>query len=361
MASPDPEIEFNLPNNEYLELENVVDDSTPLDIANATNNSQLHDSSLFHGDHNTHNDQHARSPPYRSAPTPYVPHIKPDTYDGSSNFDQYMSHFKDCAELSAWNDRTTVLILASGLRGPARNFYMSLPDKDRRHYQILVSRLAARFGGSKHSSLWLNKLENRRRNKGESISSLADDLRQLCQKAYVDFDHAAQERLALNQLYKLVSTEMQCRCLDQNCQTLNDAVSVIERYEAVLGTQPPVIRVCDNKINPPQNTDISQTIQRIEARLDRIESSRTYAHKPVSQAAKPCYGCNSFDHLWASCPRNMNPRPSTRASYNTPPRRFDNARDNNNSTYQSSHTFNNQQYRPAASTARAHHAAVQEN
>ncbi|VDI55928.1 Hypothetical predicted protein [Mytilus galloprovincialis] len=42
----------------------------------------------------------------------------------------------------------------------------------------------------------------RRRMAGESIAEVGDDIRQLAQKAYYDLDLAAQESLALNQLFK---------------------------------------------------------------------------------------------------------------------------------------------------------------
>ena len=50
--------------------------------------------------------------------------------------------------------------------------------------------------------MWLAKYESRHRQRGESIASLADDLRQLAQRAYSDLDVHSQERLALNMLYK---------------------------------------------------------------------------------------------------------------------------------------------------------------
>ena len=97
-------------------------DSTPLrpNVVNTSNNSVLQNA-VFHSDRSINDEQHVCGDSYRSAPAPYLPHIKPDTYDGSSNFEQYMSHFEDCAELSRWDGRIKVLTLASGLRGSAQS------------------------------------------------------------------------------------------------------------------------------------------------------------------------------------------------------------------------------------------------
>jgi hypothetical protein len=196
-------------------------------------------------------------------------------------------------------------MLAARLQGAARNFYMSLTEYERRDFRALTSRLSDRFGNSsKHQCLWLNKLENRRRAKGESIASLADDLRQLAQKAYSDLDHRSQEKLALNQLYKLVSTEMKCRCMDHECITINEAVSVIERYESILENSSSTIRSVENTTN----SDLDSTLKRIENRLTKIETASFGRGNLSRQPNRLCFGCNSPDHIWASCPQNTNPR-----------------------------------------------------
>ncbi|VDI69260.1 Hypothetical predicted protein [Mytilus galloprovincialis] len=75
----------------------------------------------------------------------------------------------------------------------------------------------------------------RKRNPGEAIAALADDLRQMAQRAYIDLDARAQEVLALNQLYKSVTPEVKYQCTNQGCRTVAGAVEVIERYEAIIG------------------------------------------------------------------------------------------------------------------------------
>ncbi|CAC5375367.1 unnamed protein product [Mytilus coruscus] len=75
----------------------------------------------------------------------------------------------------------------------------------------------------------------RKRNPGEAIAALADDLCQMAQRAYIDLDARAQEVLALNQLYKSVTPEVKYQCTNQGCRTVAGAVEVIERYEAIIG------------------------------------------------------------------------------------------------------------------------------
>ena len=77
----------------------------------------------------------------------------------------------------------------------------------------------------------------RKRLPAESAAALGDDIRQIAQKANLNLDETAQELLALIHLYKVVSVEMICKCIDKNCQTVSDAADVIDRYESILGEE----------------------------------------------------------------------------------------------------------------------------
>jgi len=235
--------------------------------------------------------------------------MKPDTFDGSNDFEAYMSHFKDCAELSGWDIRTKGLLLASCLRESARACYLSLSVAERRDYILLCRRLAVRFGSNKHQNMWLAKFESRHRQRGESIASQADDLRQLAQRAFSDLDIQSQERLALNMLYKQVSPDMQCRCIDNGCNTIIQAVSVIERYKAVLGTQSILVRALKEDVPVNSENDIRKVVEQMESRLDRLEkvcpivpfNQNSWYRMPQSRS---CFGCKAMDHLWRDIPLN---------------------------------------------------------
>ncbi|CAC5399474.1 H2A [Mytilus coruscus] len=147
---------------------------------------------------------------------PHTVSIRPEPHDGRENWEEYISHFEVCAELGRWREADKVLAVAVALRGPARTFYISLEQTEKRDYGILTQRLGFRFGSTRQQNRWLSRLESRKRNPGESIAALADDLRQRARRAYIDLDARAQEVLALNQLFKR-------------------AVEIIERYEAIIG------------------------------------------------------------------------------------------------------------------------------
>ena len=104
------------------------------------------------------------------------PNLKPDPYSGQDNWEKYISHFENCADLCQWALRQKVLMLAASLRGQARTFYMSLSCEEQTGYRSLVSTLNHRFGRSRHQNRLLAKLKMRRRECGESIAAVGDDI-----------------------------------------------------------------------------------------------------------------------------------------------------------------------------------------
>lgn len=143
---------------------------------------------------------------YRSSRV-HTPALKPDPYSGEESWEEYHSHFENCADLGCWTSYDKLLYLSACLKGQARSFYMSL-DEEKRDYCRLVERLRQRFGSSTHAGKYLRLLETRVRQPGESIVAFCDDLRRLAKRAYGQLDSKAQEMIALSQLYKVISVEM---------------------------------------------------------------------------------------------------------------------------------------------------------
>lgn len=294
MASPDPEVILNVQDPE-------VDDDRPNDLEE-----------YFDADHERRGGGDWQ--PRRGAARGL--NLKPEAFTGGDDWQEYISHFEVCAELGRWNDHERVLALAACLRGPARTFYISLPIESRQPYAVLVDKLEQRFGSSRQQNRWLSRFESRRRTSNESIAALADDLRQMSQKAYPNLDALAQEALSINQLYKSITLEMKCRCIDKDCQTIADAVEVIERYEAVLGEgekrKQAVRAIGDDKDVKRSNSggsadtiqpELTDTLKQILTRLERLESGQTPKFGGrQNQNNRHCFICRAPDHFMRECP-----------------------------------------------------------
>ena len=292
------------------------------------------------------------------------PVITPDTFNGDDDWEQYISHFEDCAELGNWSIKEKVLTLAAKLKGQARVFYTGLPSSDKRSYRLLVARLEQRFGSARQQSRWMSRLQSRVRKQGESIAAFGDDLLLMAQKAYANLDSHAQEMLALQQFNKAVPLEMRCRIMDRDCISISEAVDVVERYEELLNENADrkraITRTTDNKAynkafddnnqspdgtqtenindtfpfnscqgskmqfqrtnqrtvgsnsqnqsssNNSEQLSIARTLQEVLERLNRLERGPERpqgSRQNMQRANKTCFICNSPDHFFKQCPR----------------------------------------------------------
>lgn len=247
--------------------------------------------------------------------------IKPDTFDGTDDWDQYISHFENCAELGQWTERERALTLAACLKGQARVFYASLQAHFVCNYKSLVSKLEQRFGSARQQTRWLSRLQSRQRLPHEPIASFGDDIRLMAQKAYPSLDSNAQEMLALQQFYKAVSLEMRCRLMDRETKNISDAVDVVERYEEIVGDSTDrrrnVVRSAGHSDPNDQRTEstgksennLERTLKSIADRLEKLESRKTGQWPNRQQTPKDqrtCFTCGSPDHFFRQCPHNRN-------------------------------------------------------
>ncbi|CAG2217764.1 unnamed protein product [Mytilus edulis] len=257
--------------------------------------------------------------------------IKPEPYNGKDSWEEYISHFENCADLGRWKESEKVLLLAASLRGPAR------------------TTLEQRFGNARHQNRWLSRFETRTRQPQEPIANFGDDLRQMAQKAYSNLDTRAQEVLALNQLYKNISLEMKCRCIDKDCRSVTEAVDLIERYEALLGDpndrkRGNIRQVSDTKtyLNtqdtdiPVQSKENESILQQLINRIDRLEHGSN-SSQTTQRGPRTCFTCNSPDHFYRNCPLYKRPAGPNQAS---PP---NSNWSKNSPNYQGQRSGNNQQ------------------
>ena len=256
--------------------------------------------------------------------------VKPEFFNGEDDWDQYISHFQNCADLGRWSETDKALALSACLKGQARAFYLGLSPLDRSSYHRLVQKFSERFGSVRQQSRYLTKFETRNRGQGETIASLGDDLRLLAQRAYPELGTDAQESLALHQFYKAISLEMKCRCIDRDCRTVESAVQVVERYEAILGEgtekKKGNVRAINNmpsnpqpyhnrSNNGPKSNDRAQPSATTEAilkqvldRLEKLEGVTTSTATKESYQPKPyyrrsaCFVCQSPEHFLKDCP-----------------------------------------------------------
>ena len=93
---------------------------------------------------------------------------KPDTYDGHSSWNDYITHFELVAELNQWSDHVKAMELATSLRGLAQSVLTELSPRNRHDYQSLTNALEARFEPTNQAEMYRAQLNNCLRKRDES-------------------------------------------------------------------------------------------------------------------------------------------------------------------------------------------------
>jgi len=73
------------------------------------------------------------------------PQLLPEKFDGSENFDDWVSTFECISEINGWNEREKALWLRAYVKGKAHVAYQRLSHETRESYKNITIALRNRF------------------------------------------------------------------------------------------------------------------------------------------------------------------------------------------------------------------------
>ena len=139
--------------------------------------------------------------------------MKPQNFDGKSDFDEFLCQFDITCEINAWKYKEKSLYLANCLSGEARSLLNELDPDGRRDYDTLIGKLRNRFGSVNRSEIYRTQLKSRTRNKGETIQELSQAIKKLVRQAYPNVNKDVIETLSLDNFNDLLPTlTFECEC-----------------------------------------------------------------------------------------------------------------------------------------------------
>ena len=97
---------------------------------------------------------------------------------------------------------------------------------------------------------------------------------------------------------------MKCRCIDKECQTILEAVDVIERYESIVGEgdrKKSTIRSVRSKDAERPSKNYQDNLQELRDRIEKLESEKRNQNIRRNNNSWRCYICNSTDHFMRNC------------------------------------------------------------
>lgn len=149
--------------------------------------------------------------------------LKPDQYDGTTPFSEYIGQFEMIARANNWTDQLKSIQLAANLRGKARSVLENWEES--LGYAELKTRIDLRFGiRATYQSSYI-QFSNRKQEPGEDFASLGEALERLAHFAYPECSPEIRDKISCAQFVAAISDGYIKRALQmENITSLRTAV-----------------------------------------------------------------------------------------------------------------------------------------
>ena len=251
------------------------------------------------------------------------PHIKPEEYDGTSDWSEYLIYFEQLSELYAWEDEVKAAMLSVSLKGEARVVLAGLDAAKRRSYFALTNALAQSFSPKELVHLHQAELKARRRKPEESMVDLGRDIAKLVRLAYPTADTATREVIGINSFLEALpgpASEMKLHVIKGRPRNLQEAVAHATEVDAVMEAENKRSsrRRGDVRMLEPEEEDIQKELESVQTELKKLlEETKQELHGARGQYDKrrggkrplkdvTCYGCGERGHYRKGCPNVRN-------------------------------------------------------
>ena len=245
--------------------------------------------------------------------------IKPEPYDGKSDWPEYLVYFEQLAEVYGWDHPTMAVVLGLSLRGDARSVLASLSLAQRRDYAVLRDALTQAFRPTQQIYLYQAELKNRVKKPSESLSDLGRDIVRLTKLAYPTADPETRETVAISAfLDALPGNAMETRMsvLRARPRTMLEVVALAIEVETVVETSShrrarrDVHQLDDEpKSTETESEKLRKAVEQLTVTVKSLDEKSTSGqpfHKNSEQAKdkrelRKCYNCGKPGHMKKDC------------------------------------------------------------
>lgn len=251
---------------------------------------------------------------------------KPDSFDGKSDWADYLKHFEAVATWNGWTGEEKAVQLIMSLSGTARQTWSDCwPDSEHCYnYDVLVNILAGRFKPEGQEEAYKAEFRGRCKKKTETFMDFGFALRRLGIRAFPKLNHEAREDIVRDQfLTGLVEPEMRKHVSLAHPKNLDQAITMASEYDLVnqsIKPKPPVKP--QNIAAVQERSDSSDSLVNLIKKVDQLLAKRNRCKKcgdtkhetDSCTVGWTCFYCKEVGHISSKCPKKKKSSSSSKES-----------------------------------------------
>ena len=240
--------------------------------------------------------------------------VNPRPYNGSASWREYQSHFERVSRINGWNYQLQLDYLWVNLTDSALSYADSLSPEKTASYDALCSAMEERFGDTQLAEVFKSELRSRRRQNGESLPALAQDINRLVQRAYPDMGRRGMEEFAVERFREAIpDQEQRMAVFHSRATTLDQAVRAaleIESWQVSERSRAPqrlrAVSGHDQEQGVNESCSACKTTERsndreLEDRLMKKMEEFFNNSKTERRSSVRCYYCQNWGHIQKDC------------------------------------------------------------
>ena len=163
--------------------------------------------------------------------------MKLEKFDGKTRIESFLAKFEICARHNGWSEADRIDNLQCSLvGGDAAQILWDMGAEGVKTSKDLIRQLETRYGSANQTALYRTQLKYRRRQKGETLGDLVNDVRRLIILAYPGPSSTMRETFACEAfLEALNDKDLALKIREKEPSTLEQACQMAMRLEAYEG------------------------------------------------------------------------------------------------------------------------------
>ena len=234
---------------------------------------------------------------------------KPEKYDGSTDWTDYLKHFEIVSQWNGWSDLEKAAQLSMSMTGVARQTWSDICSDPSMlfDYRSLVKGMGQRFKPEGQEVTYKAEFRGRVKQKDETFLEYGYCLRRLAIRAFSKLGLEGREEMAKDQfVLGLADAEMRRHVSLAHPTTLDKAIALATEFDVVSQASrshvqhkpKPVSVVQDSQPSVSGDRELLQQILETMTKLTDRQS-----RPPRNRSNIRCFECQEVGHIKRNCPK----------------------------------------------------------